>query len=91
MTFIDFPEIKFPVQGIDDIPMPKMVRVKQLFEADKIDDVKSHLENELDNLDIDKAALKGKRIAITVGSRGIPENATMVRTMCDEMMQLIGC
>ena len=87
MTFIDFPEIKFPVQGIDDIPMPKMVRVKQLFEADKIDDVKSHLENELDNLDIDKAALKGKRIAITVGSRGIPENATMVRTMCDKLKE----
>lgn len=87
MKFIEFPEISFPVQGINEIPMPKMVRIKQLFESDKIEDIKGHLEKQLDTLDIDRAALKGKRIAITVGSRGIPDNALMVRTMCDKLKE----
>ena len=32
MTFIDFPEISFPVQGIEDVPMPKMYRIRQTYE-----------------------------------------------------------
>ncbi len=87
MKFIDFPEISFTVQGIEDVPMPKMVRVKQLFATDKIEDIRGHLEKQLDNLDIDKEGLKDKRIAITVGSRGVPDNALMVRTMCDKLKE----
>ena len=87
MKFIGFPEINFKVQGIEEVTMPKMVRVKQKFECDKIDDIQSHLETQLDNLEIDKSSFKGKRIAITVGSRGIPENATMVKVMCDKLKE----
>ena len=87
MTFIDFPEISFPVQGIEDVPMPKMVRVRQKFEADKIDDVRAHMLQEMDKLSIDKAALKGKSIAITVGSRGIPSLPILVRAMGDKLKE----
>ena len=86
MKFIEFPEISFPVQGINDVPMPKMVRIREKYEDDKIEDIKSHLINELDNLDIDKASLKGKSLAITVGSRGIPSLPLMIRTLCDQRM-----
>lgn len=85
MKFIEFPEISFPVQGINDVPMPKMVRIREKYEDDKIEDIKSHLINELDNLDIDKASLKGKSLAITVGSRGIPSLPLMIRTLCDKL------
>mgnify|MGYP005904473293 CR=1 FL=1 len=58
MKFIGFPEINFKVQGIEEVTMPKMVRVKQKFECDKIDDIQSHLKAQLDNLEIDKTSLK---------------------------------
>ncbi len=85
MTFIDFPEISFPVQGVEDVPMPKMYRIREHYENDKIDDIKSHLIAEMENAPIDKDSLKGKSIAITVGSRGIPDNALIVRTICDTL------
>lgn len=85
MTFIDFPEIHFPVQGIEEVPMPKMVRIKEKYEDDKIDDVRAHIENEMDNLKIDKSALKGKSIAITVGSRGIPSLPVLIKAICDKL------
>lgn len=87
MQFIDFPEINFPVQGIEDVPMPKMVRIREKYEEDKIEDVKAHLINELDKIEIDKAALKGKSIAITVGSRGIPDLPLMIKTLCDKLKE----
>ena len=62
MKFVEFPEIHFPVQGIEDVPMPKMVRIRQKYESDKIDDIKGHLINELENIKIDRSALKGKSI-----------------------------
>lgn len=87
MKFIDFPEINFPVQGIEDIRIPKMVRIKEKYEDDKIEDIRGHLINELDKVQIDKAGLAGKSIAITVGSRGIPSLPVMVRTICDKLKE----
>ena len=87
MQFIDFPEISFPVQGIEDVPMPKMVRIREKYEDDKIEDIKGHLTKELDNLEINKAELKDKTIAITVGSRGIPHLPLMVKTICDKLKE----
>jgi len=85
MTFIDFPEINFPVQGIEEVPMPKMVRIKEKYESDKIDDVRAHIETEMDKVEIDKSSLKGKSIAVTVGSRGIPSLPVLVKAICDKL------
>ena len=85
MTFIDFPEISFPVQGIEDVPMPKMYRIRELYENDKIDDIRGHVISEMEKVAIDREWIKGKSIAITVGSRGIPDNALIVRTICDTL------
>lgn len=87
MKKIDFPEMDFFVQGIDEVTIPKMVRIREKYEDDKIDDVKAHLINEMDNLEIDRMSLKGKKIAITVGSRGIPSLPVLVRTMCDKLKE----
>ncbi len=87
MRKIDFPEMNFFVQGIEDVTIPKMVRIREKYEDDKIEDIKAHLLGELDALDIDKTALKGKSIAVTVGSRGIPENDLMIRTICDKLKE----
>lgn len=82
MRFIDFPKIYFPVQGMDEIKIPRMVRVKQFFKDDMIADVVGCLNEKLDALNPE---IKGKRIAVTVGSRGIPDNALIVKTLCDRL------
>ena len=87
MKKIDFPEMDFFVQGIDEVTSPKMVRIREKYEDDKIDDVKAHLINELDSLEIDRQSLRGKKIALTVGSRGIPSLPVLVRTMCDKLKE----
>ena len=84
MRYIDFPEINFPVQGIEDIRLPRMVRVRQKFANDKIQDIRGHLQSRLDGLHLQQD-LHGKRIAVTVGSRGIPHNALIVKTICDRL------
>ena len=86
MKFIEFPEIQFPVQGMDEIEIPRMVRVRQRFENDKIENSREHLNKELDGLKI-RGSVKGKRIAVTVGSRGIPDNAVIVKTICDKLKE----
>lgn len=86
MKFIEFPEIQFPVQGMDEIKIPRMIRVRQRFENDKIENIREHLNKELDGLKI-RGSVKGKRIAVTVGSRGIPDNAVIVKTICDKLKE----
>jgi len=39
MIKISFPEVHFPIQGLDEVVLPKMVRVRQLYEKDKIGDI----------------------------------------------------
>ena len=85
MKFIEFPEISFPIQGIEEIEIPRMVRVRQLFADDKIEDISSHLIEEMQQNCPPEECIRGKRIAVTVGSRGIPDNARIVKTICDEL------
>lgn len=86
MKFIDFPEIQFPIQGIDEISLPKMVRVRQNYRHDKIENIQAHLARQLEKNDF-RELTRGKRIAVTVGSRGIPDNVLIVRTICDKLKE----
>ena len=43
MKKIDFPDMNFFVQGIEDVTIPKMVRINEKYEDDKIEDIKAHL------------------------------------------------
>ena len=83
MRFIDFPEINFPVQGMDGVRIPEIYRIRQIYESDEIADIAGSLLSELEGLSVDTESLSGKSIAITVGSRGIPGIVLMIRTLCD--------
>ena len=74
MIKIDFPSVTFPIQGLEEVVLPRMVRVRQLYAKDRIEDIPAHLREELSQKDY-AALVKGKNIAVTVGSRGIPNNA----------------
>ena len=43
MKFIDFPDISFPIQGIEEVQVPKMVRIRQNFDKDEIADPSNYL------------------------------------------------
>lgn len=85
MKMIEFPELHFPIQGIEDVTIPRMVRIKECYNDEKTEDVQKTLINAMEQVPIDHASLAGKRIAITVGSRGIPQLPQMVRTICDTL------
>lgn len=84
--YIDFPEVHARVQGMEDVPMPRMVTIHQQYDTQRIEDTGRHLRAEMEKLP-DQDGYRGKRICITVGSRGIPDLDVMVRTMCDVLKQ----
>ena len=86
MINIDFPEVNFPIQGLDQVILPRMIRVRQLYDKDRIEDIPTHLRAEFSRNDY-APLVQGKRIAVTVGSRGIPGNAGIVRTICDQLKE----
>lgn len=84
--FIDFPESHVTVQGLDEVSIPDMVTIHQSFDKQKIDDVCGTLRSELEKLP-NHDSYQGKSIAISVGSRDIPELDGMVKTMCDVLKE----
>src|SRR5699024_9639976 len=56
---------------LKDIPIPKMGKVKQEFDAVQIDDLSTELGKELDKDKIKNTIKPGMEIAVAVGSRGL--------------------
>ena len=81
--YISFPPVHVPVQGLEQVHIPKMVTIHQSYDQQKVDDVCAYLNQELDKLS--GQDFKNKRICITAGSRGIPELDHMLRTICDRL------
>ena len=82
--FINFPEVHTPIQGMENVPIPNMVTIRQSYDSTKIEDIKSHMLAEMEKVQ-NKESYKGKRICITAGSRGIPHLDLMIRTICDTL------
>ncbi|GAB3045760.1 nickel pincer cofactor-dependent isomerase, group 22 [Virgibacillus ainsalahensis] len=56
---------------LQDIPLPKMAKVKQEFDRSQVDDLSAALGAELDKEYIKETVKPGMEIAIAVGSRGM--------------------
>lgn len=67
--------IKVGVIGalVKDIPLPRMVRVRQKFDSTKLDNVAQELTEQLDLPEITRLVKPGMSIAIAVGSRGVDQ------------------
>ena len=87
MKFIEFPEIHIPVQEMERVRIPEMVQIREKYESDCISDLQGHLRRKMQEAIPDPSFLKGKSIAITVGSRGIPDLPVLVRTMCSTLKE----
>lgn len=65
---------------LKDIPVPKMVKVRQSFDSTQIDDVGSAIRKELDIPKFRELIKPGMEIAVAVGSRGLDRLPEVVAT-----------
>ena len=70
------------------MPFPRMMRVKQHFEAPTVDDIPGAIRAEIARLELDGRVKPGQSVAISVGSRGIHQIALITRTVVEEMKAL---
>lgn len=70
-----------------DIDLPRMIPVEQRFAADAVEDLEGAIRGQVAEHDHNRP-VSGKRIAITVGSRGIAQIDRIVATLVDA---LLGC
>ena len=66
---------------LQDIPCPKMFKVRQHFDETKIEDVDAAIRQQLSKPEIDSTIKKGMRIALTCSSRGIDNLAFIMRSV----------
>ena len=67
---------------------PKMIRVRQQFEAPEVDDIAAAVRAEVKGLNLDSTVTPGKSVAVTVGSRGIANIALIIKSVVEELKSL---
>ncbi|MHB1134797.1 MAG: nickel pincer cofactor-dependent isomerase, group 22 [Chloroflexota bacterium] len=68
-----------------DLKMPQMFKIRQRLEVPRVDDVAGTVRAELKRIGIEQLIKPGQRIAITAGSRGIVNIATIIKAIADEV------
>ncbi|MBW1961454.1 MAG: DUF2088 domain-containing protein [Deltaproteobacteria bacterium] len=63
----------------------QMRRINQVFEDKKIEDIPGTIVSELQSINFDSMVKPGMQIGITVGSRGIRNIQTIIRTIIEEV------
>ena len=72
-----------------DIPIPRMYRVRQVFDTDRVADPAAALRRELERPAIRETVKPGMRIAVTAGSRGI-DNIVLILRETVRFLQELG-
>lgn len=76
--------IKIALPGGESLPLPRMLPVEQCFPKDAVGDVEAAVRGALAALP-KRPDVAGKRIAITAGSRGIPDGVALYRALIDQL------
>ncbi|PWW29483.1 uncharacterized protein DUF2088 [Cytobacillus oceanisediminis] len=75
---------------LKDIPIPKMVKVKQKFSAPQLEDVGAEVRKTLNETNVLTKISEGDSVAIAVGSRGLAELPVLVRETVREIKRAGG-
>lgn len=75
---------------LKDIPIPKMVKVKQKFHAPKLEDVGAEVRKTLNETHVLARIKEGDSVAIAVGSRGLADLPVLVRETVREIRRVGG-
>ena len=68
---------------LEDVKLPPMAKVRQIFDDSKIEDVRDTLIKELSRQELSSTIKKDMRIAITCGSRGISNMPLTIKTIVE--------
>ena len=68
-----------------DIPIPKMARIRQRFDAEKIESIEAEIATRFSAPWVRKLVRQSPKIGITVGSRGIVNLRLIIRAMCEQI------
>ena len=66
---------------LSPIQLPKMARVRQKFNSDRIEDIPAAVAREFERPEISGTILPGAEIAITAGSRGVANIPQIIRSL----------
>ncbi|MDF2676818.1 MAG: hypothetical protein K0Q97_1129 [Bacillota bacterium] len=69
----------------NNINLPKMYKVKQSFNKDKLDDIEGTIKLEINKDEIKSKIKIGQKVAVAVGSRGIKNISKIVKSVVDEI------
>lgn len=84
--FIDFPSPSFPIEGMEDVTLPQMYRIRQLYDIEAIEDVEASVAVEMERI-LEAQSVAGKKVAVTAGSRGIPGYSGIMRVICQKLKE----
>ena len=87
MKFIEFPKLNVKVEGMDLIRLPRMMKIRQKYDAARIEDIGGWIISQMDRNLKNHDQYKGKRICITAGSRGIPDLDLIIRTIVAKLKE----
>ncbi|HHZ89342.1 TPA: DUF2088 domain-containing protein [Candidatus Poribacteria bacterium] len=68
--------------------LPKMIRVKQKFPTDVVEDVRSTVFTELDQIGVDSIVKSGDAVAVGAGSRGIANIDVAIKSVVDYLKEI---
>jgi uncharacterized protein (DUF362 family) len=86
---MEFPKIDWPLDGYEEVIIPKMIKVKQNFSSEFLPDPALSLMNAIDEARAEGRLrpLKGKRLGVTAGSRGISHYKEILRALVMKLKQ----
>lgn len=86
-----FNEVKVSVDGGFDVPLPQMVKMRQIFPATIMKDIPGAVKKQVFQDDIQELVQPGAKIALAVGSRGINNLSIIVKALIDSLKELGAC
>ena len=82
---MQFPDhINYKLGG-EEVVIPRVFKARQLFDKARLDDIEGTVKKEIDKLKLPD--IKGKRIALTAGSRGVANQARILKAVADVLKE----
>jgi len=64
---------------------PKIVKIRQILDNTQVEDISSAIKSEMNRLEVSSKIKSGSRVAISAGSRGITDIATIISSIVREV------
>jgi hypothetical protein len=74
--------------GVAGMAFPRMLRVRQNFEAPRVNDIPGEVDRQLASLNLAARVKPGQTVAITAGSRGIANIAVIIKATVQHFQKL---